>query len=92
MTLAIEMPEMNGIEVLEAMEADSKTGVIVLNSLTVRGGEMTLRALDLGAFGFVSGILSKAAAARRPARSQFASCSGCQRKRFSPEWRTRLCR
>jgi two-component system chemotaxis response regulator CheB len=54
-TLDIEMPEMNGIEVLEAMTAaGSKAGVIMLSSLTVRGGEMTVRALDLGAFDFLT--------------------------------------
>ena len=45
-TLDIEMPEMNGIEVLEAMSAAGmNTGVIMLSSLTVRCGEMTVRAL-----------------------------------------------
>ncbi len=54
-TLDIEMPEMNGIEVLEALaREDFKPGVIVLSSLTVRGGEMTLRALELGAFDFIT--------------------------------------
>jgi two-component system chemotaxis response regulator CheB len=54
-TLDIEMPEMNGIEVLEAMTvAGMKTGVIMLSSLTVRGGEMTVRALELGAFDFLT--------------------------------------
>ena len=54
-TLDIEMPEMNGIEVLEAMgPAGLKAGVIVLSSLTVRGGEMTVRALELGAFDFLT--------------------------------------
>jgi two-component system chemotaxis response regulator CheB len=54
-TLDIEMPEMNGIEVLEAMgPAGLKAGVIVLSSLTVRGGEMTIRALELGAFDFLT--------------------------------------
>lgn len=54
-TLDIEMPEMNGIEVLEAMAAARiKAGVIMLSSLTVRGGEMTVRALELGAFDFVT--------------------------------------
>lgn len=55
LTLDIEMPEMNGIEVLEAMAAaGTKTGVIMLSSLTVRGGEMTVRALELGAFDFLT--------------------------------------
>jgi len=54
-TLDIEMPEMNGIEVLEAMgPAALKTGVIVLSALTTRGGEMTVRALELGAFDFIT--------------------------------------
>ena len=54
-TLDIEMPEMNGIEVLEAMSAAGmNTGVIMLSSLTVRGGEMTVRALELGAFDFLT--------------------------------------
>ena len=54
-TLDIEMPEMNGIEVLEAMgPAGLKAGVIMLSSLTVRGGEMTVRALELGAFDFIT--------------------------------------
>jgi len=54
-TLDIEMPELNGIEVLEAMgPAGLKAGVIVLSSLTVRGGQLTIRALELGAFDFVT--------------------------------------
>jgi two-component system chemotaxis response regulator CheB len=54
-TLDIEMPEMNGIEVLEAMgPAGLTAGVIVLSSLTTKGGEMTVRALELGAFDFLS--------------------------------------
>ena len=55
MTLDIEMPEMDGIEVLQAMSAAGlNTGVIVLSSLTQRGGEMTMRALELGAFDFLT--------------------------------------
>ena len=46
---------MNGIEVLEAMAAAGiGIGVIMLSSLTVRGGEMTVRALELGAFDFLT--------------------------------------
>jgi two-component system chemotaxis response regulator CheB len=54
-TLDIEMPEMNGLEVLQAMNAAGQNvGVIVLSSHTTRGGEMTLRALELGAFDFLT--------------------------------------
>jgi two-component system chemotaxis response regulator CheB len=54
-TLDIEMPEMNGIEVLQAMAAAGmKAGVVMLSSLTVHGGELTVRALELGAFDFLT--------------------------------------
>ena len=54
-TLDIEMPEMNGIEVLEAMKpAGLKACVIALSALTVRGGELTVHALELGAFDFLT--------------------------------------
>src|ERR1700760_2215866 len=54
-TLDIEMPEMNGIEVLQAMgNAGLNVGSIVLSSVTRRGGEMTVRALELGAFDFLT--------------------------------------
>lgn len=54
-TLDIEMPEMNGIELLEHLAAaGSKCGVIVLSSQTVRGGHLTMRALELGAFDFIT--------------------------------------
>jgi two-component system chemotaxis response regulator CheB len=55
LTLDIEMPEMNGLEVLEAIRKESlDAGAIMLSSLTVKGGEMTLRALELGAFDFIT--------------------------------------
>lgn len=54
-TLDIEMPQMNGIEVLEKLrERRVETGVIVVSTLTTKGGEMTLRALELGAFDFIT--------------------------------------
>lgn len=54
-TLDIEMPEMSGIEVLDAMRASGvSTAAIVLSSLTVRGGRMTVRALESGAFDFIT--------------------------------------
>jgi two-component system, chemotaxis family, protein-glutamate methylesterase/glutaminase len=53
--LDIEMPEMNGLEVLAAIKENSiDVGVIVLSALTVKGGELTMRALELGAFDFVT--------------------------------------
>jgi len=54
MTLDIEMPEMNGIELLQELQKmDSPPLVIMVSTLTHQGGEMTLRALELGAFDFL---------------------------------------
>lgn len=54
-TLDIEMPEMNGIQFLEELsERSERPGAIVLSSVTRRGGQLTLRALELGAFDFIT--------------------------------------
>ncbi|MCP3924424.1 MAG: chemotaxis response regulator protein-glutamate methylesterase [Desulfobacterales bacterium] len=53
-TLDIEMPEMNGLDVLERLNSeypDIKT--IMVSTLTREGGEMTIKALELGAFDFI---------------------------------------
>lgn len=53
-TLDIEMPEVNGIEVLQALKSQADAPVsIMLSTLTHEGGEMTMKALELGAFDFV---------------------------------------
>ncbi|MFZ5570104.1 MAG: protein-glutamate methylesterase/protein-glutamine glutaminase [Thermodesulfobacteriota bacterium] len=53
-TLDIEMPEMNGIEVLEHIRRENlPVGVIVLSTLTYEGGDLTIHALELGAFDFI---------------------------------------
>ncbi len=53
-TLDIEMPEMNGLEVLEQIKEQAPdVGAIVLSTLTHEGGEMTIKALELGAFDFI---------------------------------------
>jgi len=54
LTLDIEMPEMNGLEVLEFIKDKGiDVGSIMLSTLTHEGGEMTMKALDLGAFDFI---------------------------------------
>jgi two-component system chemotaxis response regulator CheB len=54
LTLDIEMPEMDGLEVLAAIRKEAlDVGAIVLSTLTEKGGEMTMKALDLGAFDFI---------------------------------------
>ena len=53
-TLDIEMPEVNGLEVLEYLrEFTPGTGAVMLSTLTSKGGEMTMQALELGAFDFI---------------------------------------
>ena len=54
LTLDIEMPEMNGLEVLDRIRTEAPdTGAIMLSTLTHEGGEMTMKALELGAFDFI---------------------------------------
>ncbi len=54
-TLDIEMPEVNGIEVLQELrKMDDPPVVIMLSTLTQEGSEMTIKALELGAFDFIS--------------------------------------
>lgn len=52
-TLDIEMPEVNGIQVLEELKKMENPLVIMLSTLTQQGSEMTIRALELGAFDFL---------------------------------------
>jgi two-component system, chemotaxis family, protein-glutamate methylesterase/glutaminase len=54
LTLDIEMPEMNGIEVLAELQKNHPgIGAIMLSTLTAEGSDMTMRALELGAFDFI---------------------------------------
>lgn len=53
-TLDLEMPEMNGLDVLrELRSANSSVGAIMLSAFTTQGAEETIAALSLGAFDFV---------------------------------------
>lgn len=54
LTLDIEMPQMNGIEVLaELKKHHPDVGAVMLSTLTNEGSLMTMKALDLGAFDFI---------------------------------------
>ena len=54
LTLDVEMPRMDGITFLERLMRVRPTPVVMVSSLTERGSELTLRALELGAFDFVT--------------------------------------
>jgi len=53
MTMDIEMPEMNGLEALQAIMRERPTPVIMLSSYTNRGAAETMRSLELGAVDFI---------------------------------------
>jgi two-component system, chemotaxis family, protein-glutamate methylesterase/glutaminase len=54
LTLDLEMPEMDGLEVLRRLRAaKADVGAIMLSAFTVEGAQATLAALDAGAFDFV---------------------------------------
>ncbi len=53
-TLDVEMPKMDGLSFLEHLMRVRPIPVVMVSSLTERGCEVTLRALELGAVDFVS--------------------------------------
>src|ERR1700758_3323918 len=53
LTLDIEMPKMDGLDFLERLMRLRPTPVVMVSTLTERGAEVTLRALELGAIDFV---------------------------------------
>jgi two-component system chemotaxis response regulator CheB len=56
LTLDIEMPEMDGLAVLDALlrSGAPEVEVIVVSALSRRGGDLTMRALEKGAFDFIT--------------------------------------
>jgi len=55
LTLDLEMPEMDGLGFLDALrQAGETVTVIVVSSLTRQGSRVTLRALEKGAFDFIT--------------------------------------
>lgn len=53
-TLDIEMPKMDGLDFLEKLMRLRPMPVVMVSTLTERGSEITMRALELGAVDFVS--------------------------------------
>ncbi len=53
-TLDVEMPRMDGIDFLGRLMRLRPTPVVMISTLTERGAEVTLKALELGAVDFVA--------------------------------------
>ncbi|MCB5187963.1 chemotaxis response regulator protein-glutamate methylesterase [Methylobacillus caricis] len=54
LTLDVEMPKMDGLDFLERLMRLRPTPVVMISSLTERGSEITMRALELGAVDFIT--------------------------------------
>lgn len=54
LTLDVEMPKMDGLDFLERLMRLRPMPVVMVSSLTERGSEVTMRALELGAVDFVT--------------------------------------
>jgi two-component system chemotaxis response regulator CheB len=54
LTLDVEMPRMDGLDFLERLMRLRPMPVVMVSTLTERGSEVTLKALELGAVDFVS--------------------------------------
>ncbi|MHB1077031.1 protein-glutamate methylesterase/protein-glutamine glutaminase [Thiobacillus sp.] len=54
LTLDVEMPKMDGLEFLEKLMRLRPMPVLMVSTLTERGSEITMRALELGAVDFVT--------------------------------------
>lgn len=54
LTLDVEMPRMDGLDFLEKLMRLRPMPVVMVSSLTAKGSEVTLRALELGAVDFVT--------------------------------------
>ena len=54
LTLDVEMPKMDGLDFLERLMRLRPMPVVMISTLTERGSEITLRALELGAVDFIT--------------------------------------
>lgn len=54
LTLDVEMPKMDGLDFLERLMRLRPMPVLMISTLTAKGSEVTLRALELGAVDFIS--------------------------------------
>ena len=53
-TLDVEMPKMNGLDFLKRLMGKNPIPVVMLSSVTDKGSKETIKALELGAFDFIT--------------------------------------
>lgn len=85
LTLDLAMPVLDGFQVLAELKPQlEQTAVIMVSSMTRAGAQATIRALEMGAFGFVTKPdLGSRAANRDALRAQLtALCEAAQARRF----------
>jgi two-component system chemotaxis response regulator CheB len=78
LTLDMEMPELDGLAVLDALKrAGSTTSVMVISAVTLRGGQLTMQALEKGAFDFFT----------KPQGKDAAECKAMMVRELAPRLR-----
>lgn len=87
-TLDVEMPRMDGLTFLDKLMKGRPTPVLMISSLTERGSEATLRALELGAIDFVAkpklGIAEGMQAYAEEIRAKLKVAAGARLLRRNP--------
>jgi two-component system chemotaxis response regulator CheB len=84
LTLDVEMPRMDGLDFLERLMRLRPTPVVMVSTMTERGAEITLRALELGAVEFVAKPKLDVAAGLREAGADL-----CEKIRIASKARMR---
>jgi len=83
-TLDLEMPEMNGIDTLKEIMRRQALPVIVFSSHSTEGASVTLKALGLGAFDFVTKPKDAAAHMAETARELVAKVKAAAECKLKP--------
>ena len=89
LTLDVEMPKMDGLDFLEKLMRLRPMPVLMVSSLTERGSEITMRALELGAVDFVTKPKISIQSGMREYTDMIADkIRGAARARIAPRSRT----
>ena len=89
LTLDVEMPKMDGLDFLEKLMRLRPMPVLMVSSLTERGSEITMRALELGAVDFVTKPKISIQSGMREYADMIADkIRGAARARIAPRSRT----